>query len=57
MLFNLSKVFVALAAVAAATALPANPPLNETVSCDFVLRPEVPVDASTTNLQAEFNYG
>jgi len=57
MLFNLSKAFVALAAVAAATA--ATVPSKRDgglVSCDFLLKPTVHVDPRTTNLVAEFNY-
>ncbi|KAF8151564.1 hypothetical protein B0H34DRAFT_728114 [Crassisporium funariophilum] len=55
MLFNLSKVFVALATVTAVAASPAKRQLDA-VTCDFVLSPDVTVDPTTTNLEAEFNY-
>ncbi|KAF8151562.1 hypothetical protein B0H34DRAFT_133628 [Crassisporium funariophilum] len=55
MLFNLSKVFVALAAVTAVAASPAKRQADA-VTCDFVLSPDVTVDPTTTNLVAEFNF-
>ncbi|KAF9460658.1 hypothetical protein BDZ94DRAFT_1265572 [Collybia nuda] len=53
MLSNISKALVALAAVATVAALPAGHP--DAATCKFVLHPEVPVNADTTNLLLEFN--
>ncbi|KAF8151618.1 hypothetical protein B0H34DRAFT_801322 [Crassisporium funariophilum] len=54
MLFNLSKVFVALAAVTAVVATPAKRQ-EGLATCDFVLKPAAALPADT-NLVAEFNY-
>lgn len=54
MLFNLSKVFIALSAAASVAALPSK--RDNTVTCDLVLKPDVYVDSSSVNLLAEFNY-
>ncbi|KAF8152904.1 hypothetical protein B0H34DRAFT_677141 [Crassisporium funariophilum] len=55
MLFNLSKVFVALATVTAATASFVKRQADA-VTCDYVFSPTVAVDPTTTNLVAEFNF-
>ncbi|KDR67499.1 hypothetical protein GALMADRAFT_147048 [Galerina marginata CBS 339.88] len=54
MFFNLSKAFVALAAVTVATA--STVPASGIADCTLTLKPTVPVDAKTTNLVAEFNF-
>ncbi|KAF8151615.1 hypothetical protein B0H34DRAFT_862025 [Crassisporium funariophilum] len=55
MLFNLSKVFVALAAVTAVVATPAKRQ-EGLATCDFVLKPAAALPADT-DLVTEFNYG
>ncbi|KAF9460630.1 hypothetical protein BDZ94DRAFT_1265490 [Collybia nuda] len=52
MLFNVSKVFATLAAIAVVTASPAKH--DKTTACSFVLHPEGPFDSS--ELLGEFNY-
>ncbi|KAF8151616.1 hypothetical protein B0H34DRAFT_862026, partial [Crassisporium funariophilum] len=54
MLFNLSKVFVALAAVTAVVATPAKRQ-DGLATCDYVLKPAAALPADT-DLVTEFNY-
>ncbi|CAA7261033.1 unnamed protein product [Cyclocybe aegerita] len=58
MIFNASKILVALtaAAAASASALPEKRQVPELATCDFVLQPDRPVDSSPSNFFAEFNY-
>ncbi|KAF9457335.1 hypothetical protein BDZ94DRAFT_1240868 [Collybia nuda] len=55
MLFKLTKVIAALSAVTVVAASPTKRQENA-ATCNYVLQPDVVVDASATNLVAEFNY-
>ncbi|CAA7263249.1 unnamed protein product [Cyclocybe aegerita] len=59
MIFNLSKVFVAVltaTAVAASKSHVNRKRQTDLTACDFVFKPDTTVDSTTTDLVPEFNY-